>query len=40
MQDQRIYKCSYCEKTFDKAAALGGHTSKNHPQKSKNYCNK
>lgn len=35
--DGKKYKCIHCERTFDKAAALGGHTSKNHPSKSRNY---
>ena len=36
-KDGKKYKCIHCDKAFDKAAALGGHTSKNHPSKSKNY---
>lgn len=35
--DGKKYKCIHCDKTFDRAAALGGHTSKNHPSKSRNY---
>lgn len=33
----REYRCDYCQKTFSKKTALGGHTSKHHPNKSTDY---
>ena len=33
----REYRCEYCQKIFSKKTALGGHTSKHHPNKSTDY---
>lgn len=33
----RLYFCSFCDEKFDRPSSLGGHTSKNHPNLSKDY---
>jgi hypothetical protein len=34
---KRLYICNFCQKKFDEPSSLGGHTSKNHPNQSKEY---
>ncbi len=39
-EGERPFGCKYCEKRFKKAQALGGHMSRRHPGKSRQYSDK
>ena len=37
LKKKKFFKCKFCEMKFFKASAVGGHTSKHHPNLSNDY---